>query len=157
MLKARKPGVKMIALEPGSPVLSGGQPGPHKIQGISGGFVPAILDRKVIDEIVAISNENRVRNRAQGRAAQSIPVGISSGAAIAAALEGIGARPDLAEQDDRGDHPLASPSAIFRRRCSKGCRLLPLWPPPSLRGEGTTKAMESESETIISTIVCRVL
>src|ERR1700689_113062 len=59
VLKARKASVKMIAVEPsGSPVLSGGQPGPHKIQGIGGGFVPAILDRGVMDEVIQVSNED---------------------------------------------------------------------------------------------------
>src|ERR1700730_698147 len=59
VLKARKPSVKMIAVEPeSSPVLSGGQPGPHKIQGIGAGFVPSILDRGVMDEIIQVSNED---------------------------------------------------------------------------------------------------
>src|SRR5271167_753692 len=95
-LKAKKPGVKMIALEPeDSPVLSGGQPGPHKIQGIGAGFVPAILDRKVIDEIITISNETAFETARKVARLEGIPVGISSGAAIAAALE-VGARPDMA-------------------------------------------------------------
>ncbi|MCP5410736.1 MAG: cysteine synthase A [Alphaproteobacteria bacterium] len=96
VLKEKKPGVKMIALEPeDSPVLSGGQPGPHKIQGIGAGFVPAILDRKVIDEVVTISNETALETARQAAREEGIPVGISSGAAIAAALE-VGARPENA-------------------------------------------------------------
>jgi cysteine synthase A len=96
VLKKRKPGFKVIAIEPeDSPVLSGGKPGPHKIQGIGPGFVPAILDRSVIDEIVTISNGTALETARQVAREEGIPVGISSGAAIAAALE-IGARPEYA-------------------------------------------------------------
>jgi cysteine synthase len=96
VLKQRKPSVRMIALEPeDSPVLSGGQPGPHKIQGIGAGFVPAILDRKVIDEVITISNETAFETARKAARLEGIPVGISSGAAIAAALE-VGTRPDMA-------------------------------------------------------------
>ena len=95
VLKAKKPSVKMIALEPeDSPVLSGGQPGPHKIQGIGAGFVPGILDRKVIDEIITISNETAFETARKVARLEGIPVGNSSGAAIAAALE-VGARPGM--------------------------------------------------------------
>ncbi|MEY4708390.1 MAG: hypothetical protein RJB58_2113 [Pseudomonadota bacterium] len=94
VLKAKKPSVQMIALEPeDSPVLSGGAPGPHKIQGIGAGFVPAILDRKVIDEVITISNETALSTARKAAQQEGIPVGISSGAAIAAALE-VGARPE---------------------------------------------------------------
>ena len=94
VLKARKSSVQMIALEPeDSPVLSGGAPGPHKIQGIGAGFVPAILDRKVIDEVITISNETALSTARKAAQLEGIPVGISSGAAIAAALE-VGARPE---------------------------------------------------------------
>jgi cysteine synthase A len=96
VLKARKPSVKMIAVEPeDSPVLSGGRPGPHKIQGIGAGFVPEILDRKLIDEIVTISNETAFETVRAAARLEGIPCGISSGAAIAAALE-VGARPEMA-------------------------------------------------------------
>jgi cysteine synthase len=96
VLKQRKPSVRMIAVEPeDSPVLSGGQAGPHKIQGIGAGFVPQILDRSVIDEVVTISNETAFETARAAARLEGIPGGISSGAAIAAALE-VGARPDMA-------------------------------------------------------------
>ena len=96
VLKKRKASVQMIAVEPeDSPVLSGGQPGPHKIQGIGAGFVPAILDRKVVDEVVTISNETAFETARAAARLEGIPGGISSGAAIAAALE-VGARSDMA-------------------------------------------------------------
>lgn len=95
VLKSRKPGMKIIAVEPeDSPVLSGGKPGPHKIQGIGAGFVPDVLQREIIDEIVTIGNENAFATARKVAKLEGIPVGISSGATIAAALE-IGARPEM--------------------------------------------------------------
>ncbi|HTQ14749.1 MAG TPA: cysteine synthase A [Rhizomicrobium sp.] len=95
VLKQRKPSVRIIALEPeDSPVLSGGQPGPHPIQGIGAGFVPAILDRKIIDEVITIGNETAFDTARKAARLEGIPVGISSGAAIAGALE-VGARPGM--------------------------------------------------------------
>jgi cysteine synthase A len=96
VLKERKPSVRMIALEPeDSPVLSGGQAGPHPIQGIGAGFVPAILDRSIIDEVITIGNETAFDTARKVAKLEGIPVGISSGAAVAAALE-VGARPEMA-------------------------------------------------------------
>lgn len=94
-LKQRKPSLRMIAVEPeDSAVLSGRQPGPHKIQGIGAGFVPAILDRSVIDEIITIGNETAFATARKVARLEGIPVGISSGAAVAAALE-VAARADM--------------------------------------------------------------
>jgi cysteine synthase A len=96
VLKARKPGVRMVAVEPeDSPVLSGGAPGPHKIQGIGAGFVPAILDQSVIDEVVTVGNQTAFDTARLMARMEGIPVGISSGAAVAAAID-IGRRPENA-------------------------------------------------------------
>jgi len=95
VLKARKPEVKMIAVEPeDSPILSGGQPGPHKIQGIGAGFAPGNLDKSLIDEVITIGNETAFDHARRAAKEEGIPCGISSGAAIAAALE-VGARPEM--------------------------------------------------------------
>ena len=96
VLKPRKPSLRVVAVEPDeSPVLSGGQHTPHKIQGIGAGFVPDILDRSVIDEIVKISSSTAIETSRALARNEGIPGGISSGASIAAALE-IGKRPEAA-------------------------------------------------------------
>ncbi len=87
VLKAKKPSVKVVAVEPeASPVLSGGAPSPHKIQGIGAGFVPDVLDTGVYDEIAKVSNEDAFENARAIARLEGIPVGISSGAALTAAI-----------------------------------------------------------------------
>jgi len=94
VLKKRKPSVQIVAVEPeASPVLSGGQPGPHKIQGIGAGFAPKILDTTIYDEIVKVSNEDSVANARLVARLEGVPVGISSGAALQAAIV-VGSRPE---------------------------------------------------------------
>ena len=96
VLKAKKPSVKMFAIEPeASPILSGGAPGPHKIQGIGAGFVPGILDRGVIDEVIQVSNDESFDMARRVARTDGIPVGISSGAALTAAFQ-VAARDEYA-------------------------------------------------------------
>jgi cysteine synthase A len=95
VLKPRRPSLKIVAVEPeDSPLLSGGKPGPHKIQGIGANFIPSILDRSVIDEVVKIGNQPSFDTAREMARIEGIPCGISSGAAVAAALQ-IGARPGM--------------------------------------------------------------
>jgi cysteine synthase A len=94
-LKKRKPNIRMIAIEPeDSSVISGGIPGPHKIQGIGAGFIPDNLDTSLIDEVIQIGNETALITARQAARLEGLPVGISSGAAIAAALE-VGSRSEM--------------------------------------------------------------
>jgi len=96
VLKARKPSLRMIAVEPeASPVLSGGAPGAHKIQGIGAGFVPGILDRGVIDEVLQVSNDDSFEMARRAARTEGLPVGISSGAALTAAFT-LALREDMA-------------------------------------------------------------
>jgi cysteine synthase A len=97
VLKAKKPSVKMIAVEPvESPVLSGGKPGPHKIQGIGAGFVPSVMDTSIIDGIEQVSSEEALKTAREVIKQEGIPVGISSGASIAAGLR------QAAKEENRG-------------------------------------------------------
>jgi cysteine synthase len=95
-LKKKKKSVRIVGVEPaGSPVLSGGAPGPHKIQGIGPGFVPAVLNRAVIDEVIAVSDEDAGKTARRMAREEGLLVGISSGAAVWAALQ-LARRPEHA-------------------------------------------------------------
>ena len=95
LIKSRKNDFKAIAVEPeDSPVISGGLPGPHKIQGIGAGFIPQNLNTKLIDEVILIANETAFLTAQRMAALEGIPAGISSGAAVAASLE-VGRRPEM--------------------------------------------------------------
>jgi len=91
IIKKRKPPFRAIAVEPeASPVLSGGQPGPHKIQGIGAGFVPQVLNRKIVDEVITVSNDNAGIIARRLAKEEGVLAGISSGAALWAALDVAG-------------------------------------------------------------------
>ena len=114
-LKSRNPNVKVVAVEPaGSPVLSKGTPGAHKIQGIGAGFVPDVLDTKVYDEIITVENEDAFATGKQIGKAEGVLVGISSGAAVWAAIQ-LAKRPEnkgktiVALLPDTGDRYLSTP------------------------------------------------
>jgi cysteine synthase A len=114
-LKARNSGCKVVAVEPASsPVLSGGRPGPHKIQGIGAGFVPPVLNREVIDEIIAVGDEEAIATARQLASAEGVLAGISAGAAAWAALE-LAKRPEHAGQrivtilPDSGERYVSTP------------------------------------------------
>ncbi len=96
VLKERKPGVQVIAVEPAeSPILNGGAPGPHKIQGIGANFIPEILDREVYDEVLDIDAETAVAWARRAAREEGLLVGLSSGAALAAAVR-VAQRPENA-------------------------------------------------------------
>lgn len=115
VLKLRKPDVRIVAVEPAeSPVLSGGEPGPHPIQGIGAGFVPKVLYRPVIDEIIQVTGPVALETARQLRLQEGILAGISSGAAMAAAIE-LSKRPEMANKvivvllPDTGERYLSTP------------------------------------------------
>jgi cysteine synthase len=114
-LKERNPDVKLIAVEPASsPVLSGGRPGPHKIQGIGAGFVPAVLDRELVDEILPVDDEDALETARLAARREGLLIGISAGAALWAALQ-ISERPEAHDAriavvlPDSGERYLSTP------------------------------------------------
>ena len=126
--------MRVIAVEPeDSPVLSGGNPGPHKIQGIGAGFVPDVLDRSVIDEVVTVGNQTAFETARPLAKLEGIPGGISTGANVAAALE-IGGPARVQGQDASSPSCRPSPSATFRAPCSRGSE--PVGPASSRDGAG---------------------
>jgi len=115
VLKEKVPGVKIFAVEPSaSPVLSGGSPSPHKIQGIGAGFVPAVFDASVVDEILTVSNEDAFETSRTVASLEGLLVGISSGAALYAATQ-VASRPEFAQKNvvvllpDTGERYLSTP------------------------------------------------
>ncbi len=94
-LKERNPGLRIVAVEPAasSPVLSGGRPGPHKIQGIGAGFVPPVLDRGLIDEIIAVDDEDAIETARLAASREGVLVGLSCGAALHACVK-VASRPE---------------------------------------------------------------
>jgi cysteine synthase len=114
-LKERNPGLHVVAVEPAaSPVLSGGKPGPHKIDGIGPGFVPEVLNREVIDEIVAVEDEDAIETARLCARREGVNAGISAGAAVWAAVQ-LGSRPEMrgkrivAILPDSGDRYISTP------------------------------------------------
>jgi cysteine synthase A len=98
VIKSRKPEFKAIAVEPdASPVLSGGQKGPHPIQGIGAGFIPAVLDTRIYDEVIRVTNDNAFETARRAAKEEGLMVGVSSGAALWAAMQ-VAARPENAEK-----------------------------------------------------------
>jgi cysteine synthase A len=94
VIKPRKPSFRLIAVEPaGSPILSGGQPGPHKLQGLGAGFIPAILNTKIYDEVITVKEDDAAPLSKQVAKLDGIPIGISSGAAVWAAIQ-VAKRPE---------------------------------------------------------------
>jgi cysteine synthase A len=115
VLKEKIPGIKIFAVEPAaSPVLSGGKPGPHKIQGIGAGFVPGVFNKDVIDEVITVSNEDAFATSRKVASDEGLLVGISSGAALYAATQ-IAKRPEFAGKNvvvllpDTGERYLSTP------------------------------------------------
>lgn len=114
-LKARRPGVKVIGVEPGSsPVLSGGLPGPHRIQGIGPGFVPPVLDRQILDEVIAVDDEDAIDTARLVAAREGVLAGLSCGAAMWAAMQ-VAQRPEARGKrivvvlPDSGERYLSAP------------------------------------------------